>query len=105
MISSILEGWYSGKGNKCTRHNNYEKALFYYEKALTFARKGGNIGSIAITLECIARTYIRLNDQESAIRYAEEGLDLYQKDLKEIPFKQGAERLEKLISSIKTTCE
>lgn len=101
MINSIMTGWYQGKGDKNLRKNSYKKALKYYEKALKFAKKDGNIGTIAITIECIARVHARLNNKVFAIQYAEEGLILYSEDLQELPFKQGAERLESLITSLR----
>ncbi|PIE64941.1 MAG: hypothetical protein CSA26_05480 [Desulfobacterales bacterium] len=101
MFNSIMTGWYQGKGNKNFRKECFETALNYYEKALKHARKDGNIGAIAITLECLSRTHNNLNNKVSAIQCAEEGLILYKKDLQKLPFKQGAERLEALLFSLK----
>ena len=97
MFDSLMQGWYHGKGAKYSRNRSYEDALTCYLKALNYAKKGGNLGSIAIETECIALTYSQLNNKHLSVQYAEKGLEIYQTNLDEKPFRDGVERLTILL--------
>jgi tetratricopeptide (TPR) repeat protein len=100
IIWAIKSGSYSGKGNKCTRKGDFQKALYYYKKALKYS--SDNSGSGAIFLECIARCYARLEEYEKSLFEAEKCLDMLNTiDSSARPIKDARIRIENLIYAIK----
>ncbi|MCP4683129.1 MAG: tetratricopeptide repeat protein [Desulfobacterales bacterium] len=73
IIRSMKCGGYSGKGHKYTRNEDYNNALACYQKALSYSDNEG--GSINI-IECIARSYARLDNLDMALSEAEKCLSL-----------------------------
>ena len=69
----MISGWHEGKGHKNTRKGNYERALEHYNTCLKYS---DNDEGVAIIIECIARTYARLNNFDEALKQAEKSLEL-----------------------------
>lgn len=103
LLAHIKSGWHHGKGVKYSKKRNYELSLKHYLKALDYARKTDNLGSIANELECVAINYYRLKDYDRAKLYANECLNIY-KQLSEKDdsgfFDKCVDRVKELLSNI-----
>jgi len=102
---SALVGWHHGKAGKYLSRQDYQAALKYYQMAYEYSRCTEDEGGQAIELECIARTYYRLNDFTQARQNAERSLAIYQKfqtNDKSGVFSAGVSRVEDLMVRIQT---
>lgn len=79
LLFQIIGGWHHGRGGKYTRKENFELALKHYKAALDYALRADNQSSIPIEMECISRTFVRLNNYEEAHKYAIESLESFKK--------------------------
>jgi len=77
LINSGKVGGYIGKGNKCLKKKEYEKAVNYYFSALKYNKK--NIGIEAILRQNIAYAYELLDNKEEALKNARMSLELYER--------------------------
>ncbi len=77
LISEIRSSWHHGKGEKYSRKGQQEKALQHFLEALNQAQKTDNEGSIAVELESIGVTYLRLGKYAFAKRYLFQALKVF----------------------------
>ena len=73
-IFSAISGWHEGKGHKLTRTGDCSQALDHYKTSLKFSTDQARDAGM---LECIARTYARLGNYDSAISKAKISLELF----------------------------
>jgi len=100
IYHSMISGWHEGKGHQNTRKGNLEKALEHYDHALKYS---DNDDGVAIIIECIARTYARLNNFDEALKQAEESLELLSSVENTAPvFDESIKRVKQLIEILKT---
>jgi tetratricopeptide (TPR) repeat protein len=100
FINQIRAAWHHGKGSKYTRKGNFGLALYHFQTALKFATNSDNQASVALEVECIARTFMRLGDYVKAKENAEECLSLYNKQGSGPAFAEGITRVTELLKII-----
>lgn len=103
LWAAIQCGRHHGKGHKYTKRGDLEKAVMYFKKALLYAERTGNLGTIAFEMECIAITYLEMKRQSEAKEYAESSLKIYRSlaDQGDI-FAEAVSRMEQTLSEIET---
>ena len=77
FISQIRSGWHHGKGKKYSSKGQQEKALQHFLKALNQAQKTDNEGLIAVELESVGITYLKLGKYAFARRYLLQALKVF----------------------------
>jgi tetratricopeptide (TPR) repeat protein len=99
IYHSMISGWHEGKGHKNSRKGNFEKALNHYNLALKFT---DNDGGTSILIECIARTYARLDNLNEALKHAETSLQLLREFENTSPvFDKSIKRVNNFIEILK----
>ena len=73
----ILAAIHHGRGSKYTRQKHFKLALEHFQAAAKYAMNSNSQASLALEIECIARTLVRLGDSVNAKQNAEESLRLY----------------------------
>lgn len=102
LLNAGLAGLHAGKGHKLTRKGKYDEALSRYELALVYEKKILS-GPNAATLECLARTYVRLGRLKEALVAAEESFYLYkQLNSKNNLISEATLRVERFIAGLKS---
>jgi tetratricopeptide (TPR) repeat protein len=103
IISSLKSSWFLGKGSKAFNNGYYKKALRYFLYALENAKKTDSSAEVAVRMEAIAETYLKLDDYNKARSYAYESLEIYNKFLSNDNrgvFKKAINRVKKLLDEI-----
>ena len=83
FINQFRAALHHGRGSKYTREKNFNLALVHFQAAAKYAKDSDGQASVALEIECIARTLVRLGDYVNAKQNAEESLRLY--NLEEAP--------------------
>jgi len=73
FIKSLISGWYSGKGFKSMRKDNYEKALYYFERALTHSWNNYD----PVLYDSMAIALYKLNRHDEALVNIKKSLEQY----------------------------
>jgi len=105
LWSAIQCGRYHGKGLKFKDQGTYETAIKHFQTALKYAESTGNVGTVAFETECLAWTYLQMNQKTEAREFAERSLGLYQSiqanDKKDV-FSAHVSGLEDLLNEVRT---
>ena len=73
FINAIKNGWYAGKGFKASRHEKYEKALYYYDLALKYSDNCHD----PVIYDSMAFALYKLNRYEEAVINTRKSLEQY----------------------------
>jgi len=79
FVNQLIASWHHGKGYKFTKKGNHGAALHHFQLALNHAIKSEDQAKVALEIECVARTYLRLGDYFNARLHAEKCYHLYEK--------------------------
>ena len=103
LWAAIQCGRHHGKGNKYKERGDLRKAVMHFQQALPYAKRTGNLGTVAFEMECIAITYLEMKSPTKAKEYAQNSLKLYrslaEQGTDEV-FTEAVSRMEQALSEI-----
>jgi tetratricopeptide (TPR) repeat protein len=101
FINQIRAAIHHGRGSKYTRQKNFKLALEHFQAAAKYAINSNGQASVALEIECIARTFARLGDFVKAKENAQESLRLYNLEAPGSAIDESIGRVSRLLETLK----